>query len=310
MKGSPLRDAAGLLRSFDYAVAAAATGTDRDFGPVGERRAALLEKFRDEASVTFLKAYRSVLHSAERPWVPPAAEEPHLDLFLMEKAAYEIRYETANRPAWLRIPLQGLHRIAERVLRPRRGTGRMNEIATEYCRSRDDRSDRPWSARRSVRDPRPAPGSGGLVIRTFQPDAVSVAVVERATDDVVGMLRRVHPGGLFSGSSTRAPTYRLRIDTGDALRETEDPYSFAPLLGALDVHLLAEGRHFESRPLPRRASDACRGRARRALRRLGAQRAARFGRWRFQRLGRAAPSDAAPLRRGRVGDFHPTARPR
>ena len=47
---------------------------------------------------------------AERPWVPPRAEPALLDLFLIEKAAYEIRYEAANRPTWLGIPLQGLHR--------------------------------------------------------------------------------------------------------------------------------------------------------------------------------------------------------
>jgi maltose alpha-D-glucosyltransferase/alpha-amylase len=41
-----------------------------------------------------------------------------LDLFLIEKAAYEIRYEAANRPTWLAIPLRGLSRIAERVLVP------------------------------------------------------------------------------------------------------------------------------------------------------------------------------------------------
>ena len=39
-----------------------------------------------------------------------------LDLFLLEKAAYEIRYEAANRPTWLGIPLHGLHAIATRLL--------------------------------------------------------------------------------------------------------------------------------------------------------------------------------------------------
>ena len=43
-------------------------------------------------------------------------EAPLLDLFLIEKAAYEIRYEAANRPGWLGIPLGGLQRIIERVL--------------------------------------------------------------------------------------------------------------------------------------------------------------------------------------------------
>jgi maltose alpha-D-glucosyltransferase/alpha-amylase len=39
-----------------------------------------------------------------------------LDLFLLEKAAYEIRYEAANRPTWIGIPLQGLYVIAARLL--------------------------------------------------------------------------------------------------------------------------------------------------------------------------------------------------
>jgi maltose alpha-D-glucosyltransferase/alpha-amylase len=39
-----------------------------------------------------------------------------LDLFLLEKASYEIRYEAANRPAWIGIPLAGVARIASRLL--------------------------------------------------------------------------------------------------------------------------------------------------------------------------------------------------
>jgi maltose alpha-D-glucosyltransferase/alpha-amylase len=42
-----------------------------------------------------------------------------LDLFLIEKAAYEIGYEAANRPAWLRVPLAGLCRLSRRVLHQR-----------------------------------------------------------------------------------------------------------------------------------------------------------------------------------------------
>ena len=39
-----------------------------------------------------------------------------LNLFLLEKAAYEIRYEAANRPGWIGIPLNGLHGIASGLL--------------------------------------------------------------------------------------------------------------------------------------------------------------------------------------------------
>jgi maltose alpha-D-glucosyltransferase/alpha-amylase len=117
-KSSPLRDVAGLLRSFDYAAAAAAPGRTAASAQVSERRATLLERFRRDAEAAFLQAYRAALGAAEHPWVSAQAEPALLDLFLIEKAAYEIRYEAANRPTWLGIPLLGLHQIAERVLAP------------------------------------------------------------------------------------------------------------------------------------------------------------------------------------------------
>jgi maltose alpha-D-glucosyltransferase / alpha-amylase len=118
MKSSGLRDVAGILRSFDYATAAAAAapGTNALSPQAAERHGVLLEQFREQAGRVFLSAYRATLESAENPWVRPAAETPLLDLFLIEKAAYEVRYEVANRPAWLRIPLRGLHDIAARLL--------------------------------------------------------------------------------------------------------------------------------------------------------------------------------------------------
>jgi maltose alpha-D-glucosyltransferase/alpha-amylase len=114
-KSSPLRDVAGLLRSFDYAAAAAAPGRTAVSEPVQERRLHLLARFREDAAAAALAGYREVLHAADRPWVPQVAEAALLDLFLIEKAAYEIRYEASNRPAWLPIPLRGLARIADRL---------------------------------------------------------------------------------------------------------------------------------------------------------------------------------------------------
>ena len=57
-----------------------------------------------------------MLHASPRPWIAPASETALLDLFLIEKAAYEIRYEASNRPAWIGIPLRGLGEIAHRLL--------------------------------------------------------------------------------------------------------------------------------------------------------------------------------------------------
>ncbi|HEX3349865.1 MAG TPA: maltose alpha-D-glucosyltransferase [Acetobacteraceae bacterium] len=116
LKSSGLRDAAGLLRSFDYAAAATATAISAGSAQLQDRRTALLARFRTAAAAKFIEAYRAALAAAEHQWVERAAEAPLLDLFLIEKAAYEIRYEAANRPTWLHIPLEGLHDIASRVL--------------------------------------------------------------------------------------------------------------------------------------------------------------------------------------------------
>ena len=113
-KASPLRDVAGLLRSLDYA-AAAVSGIEEDVGPqpARERREALLDTFRREASATFLKSYRAA--SGGDAAQGEDAADPLLDLMLLEKAAYEVGYEVANRPQWLPIPLGGLKAIVDRL---------------------------------------------------------------------------------------------------------------------------------------------------------------------------------------------------
>ena len=114
-KSCGLRDVAGLLRSFDYAAATVAIGRVATSDTLAERRAQLVSRFRDVVSEAFLAAYREVLSAAAEPWVAPEAEPDLLDLFLIEKACYEVRYEAANRPAWIGIPLAGLESIAARL---------------------------------------------------------------------------------------------------------------------------------------------------------------------------------------------------
>jgi len=111
-KTSPLRDVAGLLRSFDYA---AATITNRDTvgsGPVtDQRRNEFIARFRSTGPKAFIEAYRRA-RGAEAD----ARDERLLDLFLLEKAAYEVLYEAGNRPTWLSRPLAGLAALANRIL--------------------------------------------------------------------------------------------------------------------------------------------------------------------------------------------------
>src|SRR5262245_14898270 len=85
-----------------------------------------------------------------------------------------------------------------------------------------------------------------LSVRVFWPGAASVSVIDYATGDVIVDLERIHPDGFFDGPILKrnAPfVYRLRLTSGEAIWEAEDPYRFPPILGALDVHLMAEGSH-------------------------------------------------------------------
>ena len=115
-KSCAIRDVAGLLRSFDYAAAAALPGRVATAQAATSRRAEILQRFQTAAEEAFLTAYRAVLAEAPVKWVSPSGEAAMLDLFLLEKAAYEIKYEAANRPTWIGIPLQGLYAIAARLL--------------------------------------------------------------------------------------------------------------------------------------------------------------------------------------------------
>ena len=115
-RSSPMRDVAGLLRSFDYAAATALPGRVANTSTAASRRGEILAGFRAGAEAAFLGAYRAVLAEAPHPWVTQTGEAALLDLFLLEKAAYEIRYEAANRPTWIAIPVQGMHDIAARLL--------------------------------------------------------------------------------------------------------------------------------------------------------------------------------------------------
>jgi maltose alpha-D-glucosyltransferase/alpha-amylase len=116
-KSSPMRDVAGLIRSFHYAGAAARLSHVSAPSAVNEAAEGPLRRFVEEMTAQFLAAYRAVEVAASPRWVPDAkAESALLDLFLLEKSAYEICYEAANRPAWIAIPLGGFAEICRRLL--------------------------------------------------------------------------------------------------------------------------------------------------------------------------------------------------
>jgi maltose alpha-D-glucosyltransferase/alpha-amylase len=116
-KASPLRDVAGMLRSFDYAAATAgSTGGAGQGETTLARKSAIIDRFRAVSEEAFLSSYNEVIAAAAAFDFPPRARQSLLDLFLLEKVAYEIVYEAANRPAWLHVPLRGLASLSRRLI--------------------------------------------------------------------------------------------------------------------------------------------------------------------------------------------------
>jgi maltose alpha-D-glucosyltransferase/alpha-amylase len=113
-KSSPLKDVAGMLRSFDYAAwTAVMTLADVDAGSVALVQT-LAEAWRQATEQAFLETYRETIVGCPSWPEDQSAARRLLDLFLLEKALYEICYEAANRPNWIRIPLKGVTSVLAR----------------------------------------------------------------------------------------------------------------------------------------------------------------------------------------------------
>jgi maltokinase len=97
-KRSPLRDIAGMLRSFAY-LAIAAGGA---------------HEWEEHARAAFLEGYLATVDSTLLP-VGQAAFDRILAVYELEKAVYELRYELDNRPEWVSIPVAGILRLIDQV---------------------------------------------------------------------------------------------------------------------------------------------------------------------------------------------------
>jgi maltose alpha-D-glucosyltransferase/alpha-amylase len=110
-KGSVMRDVAGMLRSFSYAGYSAAMR--REPGSLTtEAGSQALARWERDAIHHFLEGYGKATEGLASVPSDPASFRALLDLFLIEKALYELRYEIANRPDWVAIPLRGLLELA------------------------------------------------------------------------------------------------------------------------------------------------------------------------------------------------------
>ncbi len=114
-KAPAARDVAGLIRSIDYSTTAALDRALKVSPDDSGKLASALTTWRDSATAAFLTAYRDTLAN-NRLWpADAAAAERVLDFFLLEKVFYEIEYEIAHRPDWVRVPLAGALQILSRM---------------------------------------------------------------------------------------------------------------------------------------------------------------------------------------------------
>jgi maltose alpha-D-glucosyltransferase/alpha-amylase len=109
-KRSPLRDVAGMLRSFHYAAYTALydqqeRGLISAEDPQPER---WIRYWYQWVAVSFLRAYFQTTQGASFLPSDRAERELLMDIFLLDKAVYELNYELNNRPDWVHIPLRGI----------------------------------------------------------------------------------------------------------------------------------------------------------------------------------------------------------
>jgi maltose alpha-D-glucosyltransferase / alpha-amylase len=112
-KSSPLVDVAGMLRSIDYLAADVVRLRGPLAIPADERAVARATRWREETSRAFLDAYREMIAGCPTHADDDRFEHDMLVLFQIQKAAYEVSYELANRPTWVDIPLRGLLDLLE-----------------------------------------------------------------------------------------------------------------------------------------------------------------------------------------------------
>ena len=218
-KRSPLRDVAGMLRSFAYATSAVAFLREPEAPPGWEERA------RSE----FLDGYLRDRRPGDRPGGAGAFEQAPRGLRAREGGLRAALRAARCGPDWLPIPVAGILRMLE-------------EPVTHV--SRPPSRNRPYE----LADPHSVlgahPAKGGVLIRAYRPDAESVRVLPMDVE-----LEPRNGDGVFEGTIPGAQLpldYELevRYPAGDTYR-LRDPYSFLPTLGELDIHLAGEGRHEE-----------------------------------------------------------------
>ena len=116
-KDHPLRDVAGMLRSFAYAAATATRSLGERFPEIGPETLNIAQAWREHCERSFLLAYTEATKDS-RAWVGAEAGRSRMLSFqLLKRALYEIVYEANNRPDWIDLPCTGVIEILNDLAR-------------------------------------------------------------------------------------------------------------------------------------------------------------------------------------------------
>ena len=239
-----LRDVAGMLRSFDYAAGQLLVADPRS-------AAASLE-WAARCREAFCAGYGQVSGR------DPRADAVLLRALELDKALYEVVYESRNRPDWLPIPMTAV----DRLLRDVSDTPDENQVTpvstppqpTHPTPRPVDVADHDRLVSGAHGDPHGIlglhPHDGSLTLRALRPHAREVVAV--LADGTRVPLAHEHEGVFVAVvPGTDVTDYRLDVtyDGPDGAPESrstfpvDDPYRFLPTLGEVDLHLIGEGRH-------------------------------------------------------------------